>query len=171
MELNAQQYTASGISAANRRRLEQLHRGSKGPVTVREAAHILGIDATTTARLLAHWCSHGWIQRVRRGLYVLVPLGAAGRVGVVADPWIFIARAFAPCYIGGWSACEHLGPDRANLPRGCGHHLEAGAPTPRGDRRGPLPRSRRGAKATLRDPPCLAGADSGRCLGSLSYGH
>jgi len=40
-------------------------------------------------------------------LYVLVPLGAAGRVGVVADPWIFIARAFAPCYIGGWSACEH----------------------------------------------------------------
>ncbi len=107
MELDAQQYTASGISAANRRRLEQLHRGSKGPVTVREAAHILGIDATTTARLLAHWCAHGWIRRVRRGLYVLVPLGAAGRVGVVADPWIFIARAFAPCYIGGWSACEH----------------------------------------------------------------
>jgi len=107
MELDAQQYTTSGISAANRRRLEQLHRGSKGPVTVREAAHILGIDATTTARLLAHWCAHGWIQRARRGLYVLVPLGAAGRVGVVADPWIFIARAFAPCYIGGWSACEH----------------------------------------------------------------
>lgn len=36
-----------------------------------------------------------------------MPLGAEGRVGVVADSWILIARAFAPCYIGGWSACEH----------------------------------------------------------------
>lgn len=107
MELDAQQYTASGISAANRRRLERLHRGSRGTVTVRDAARILAIDATAAARLLAHWRAQGWIQRARRGLYVLVPLGAAGRVGVVADPWILIARAFAPCYIGGWSACEH----------------------------------------------------------------
>ena len=106
-ELDAPQYTASGISAANRRRLERLHRGSRGTVTVREAAKILGIESTATARLLAHWRAQGWIQRARRGLYVLVPLGAEGRVGVVADPWILIARAFAPCYIGGWSACEH----------------------------------------------------------------
>ena len=106
MKLDAQGYTA-GISASNRRRLEQLHRASHGTLTVAEAARILRIDATATARLLAHWCGQGWIQRLRRGLYVLVPLGAAGRVGVVADPWILTARAFAPCYIGGWSACEH----------------------------------------------------------------
>ena len=104
MKLDAQGYTA-GISALNRRRLEQLHRASHGTLTVAEAARILRIDATATARLLAHWCGQGWIQRLRRGLYVLVPLGAAGRVGVVADPWILTARAFAPCYIGGWSAC------------------------------------------------------------------
>ena len=107
MELRTQRYTTLGISAANRRRLEQLHRASRGILTVAEAARILAIDANTAARLLAHWRAQGWIQRVRRGLYVLVPLGAVGRVGVVADPWILIARAFAPCYIGGWSACEH----------------------------------------------------------------
>jgi predicted transcriptional regulator of viral defense system len=106
-ELNAQQYTASGISARNRRRLERLHRASRGTVTVPEAAKILGIESTAAARLLARWRAQGWIRRARRGLYVLVPLGAEGRVGVVADPWILIARAFAPCYIGGWSACEH----------------------------------------------------------------
>jgi len=107
MKLETQRYTTSGISAANRRRLEQLHRATRGTVTVVEAAKILGLDSTTAARLLAHWSSQGWIQRARRGLYVLVPLGAAGRVGVVADPWILIARAFSPGYIGGWSACEH----------------------------------------------------------------
>ena len=107
MELPASKYTASGISATNRQRLERLHRASRGTVTVQDAAKILEIDRTSAARLLAHWRAQGWIQHVRRGLYVLVPLGAAGRVGVVGDPWILIAHAFAPCYIGGWSACEH----------------------------------------------------------------
>jgi len=107
MKLETSQYTSSGISATNRRRLESLHRATRGTLTVQDAARILSIDATSAARLLAHWCAQGWIQRVRRGLYVLVPLGAAGRVGVVADPWILIARTFSPCYIGGWSACEH----------------------------------------------------------------
>lgn len=107
MELHTQQYTVSGISAANRRRLERLHRASHGTLTVQDTARVLGIDTTAAARLLSNWRAQGWIQRVRRGLYVLVPLGASGRVGVVADPWILIAQAFAPCYIGGWSACEH----------------------------------------------------------------
>lgn len=107
MDIHTLKYTASGISATNRRRLERLHAASRGTVTVREAGKILGIDDTAAARLLSHWQVQGWIQRARRGLYVLVPLGAAGRVGVIADPWILIGRAFAPCYIGGWSACEH----------------------------------------------------------------
>ena len=106
-KLNAQHYTVAGISAANRRRLEKLHRSSRGTVTVPEAAKILGVEPTAAARLLARWREQGWIRRARRGLYVLVPLGAEGGVGVVADPWILIARAFAPCYISGWSACEH----------------------------------------------------------------
>ncbi|HSW29425.1 MAG TPA: type IV toxin-antitoxin system AbiEi family antitoxin [Longimicrobiales bacterium] len=25
------------------------------------------------------------------------------------DPWVVAARLFAPCYVGGWSACEHWG--------------------------------------------------------------
>lgn len=102
-------YTASGISATSRDRLERLHRNTRGTVTVPEAAKILGLSDASAAPLLARWQSQGWLQRVRRGLYVLVPLGASGRVGVVADPWILMARAFAPCYIGGWSACEHWG--------------------------------------------------------------
>src|SRR5262249_299423 len=25
------------------------------------------------------------------------------------DPWIVAAKTFAPCYLGGWTACEHWG--------------------------------------------------------------
>lgn len=106
MELPTAQYTA-GISATNRARLERLHRSSRGLVTVAEAASVLKLSRFEAAHLLAHWNARGWVRRARRGLYVLVPMGAAGRVGVVADPWVLLAQVFAPCYIGGWSACEH----------------------------------------------------------------
>src|SRR2546428_13582229 len=94
MELGAQRHTA-GISAANRQRLEQLHRSSSGPLTVPEAARILGIDPTATARLLAHWRSHGWVQRVRRGLYrpPQVPATSIGVCSPNLAEWT-IARTF-----------------------------------------------------------------------------
>lgn len=102
------QYTA-GISALNRQRLDQIHRSARGPITVQEAAKILDLDRTSTAKLLAHWHAQGWLVRVRRGLYLPVPLGVRSPSSWVGDAWAVIARALAPCYIGGWSACEHWG--------------------------------------------------------------
>lgn len=107
-ELRNSEYTA-GISPLNRRRLSLIHRSARGPVTVAEAAKILELDPASTAKLLAHWHAQGWLLRVRRGLYVPVPLGVSSPSGWVEDPWGVIAKAFAPCYIGGWSACEQWG--------------------------------------------------------------
>ena len=38
-----------------------------------------------------------------------VPLGASSPSDWREDPWIVAMSTFAPCYIGGWSACEHWG--------------------------------------------------------------
>jgi predicted transcriptional regulator of viral defense system len=38
-----------------------------------------------------------------------VPLGAINPAERKEDPWIVAATVFKPCYIGGWSACEHWG--------------------------------------------------------------
>ena len=108
IELQSTEYTA-GISLLNRRRLSLIHRSARGPFTVGEAAKILDLDPTSTAKLLAHWHTQGWLLRIRRGLYLPVPLGVSSPSGWVADPWTVIARAFTQCYIGGWSACEHWG--------------------------------------------------------------
>lgn len=52
----------------------------------------------------------GWIRRVRRGLYLLLPLEArSDRATTVEDSWILARELFSPCYIGGWSAAEHWG--------------------------------------------------------------
>jgi predicted transcriptional regulator of viral defense system len=52
----------------------------------------------------------GWLRRVRRGLYLVLPLEANAELATtVEDPWVLADELFAPCYIGGWSAAEHWG--------------------------------------------------------------
>lgn len=96
----------AGISSRNRSHLEELHRLGSA-FTVAQAAELLAIDRARASRLLGYLARRGWLSRVRRGLYVAVPLDARQSGEWIEDPWIVADRVFAPCYIGGWSACEH----------------------------------------------------------------
>lgn len=96
-----------GIRGANRERLAELHRSFRGPFSVADAAWALDEEEDTARRLLGYLSRRGWLSRVRRGLYLAVPLDAAQAGEWVEDPWIVAARAFRPAYIGGWSAAEH----------------------------------------------------------------
>jgi predicted transcriptional regulator of viral defense system len=80
-----------------------------GPFTAAEASDIWGMNAARGRRLVAHFAAHGWLSRIRRDLYVTVPLEASAPSEWREDPWIVAARTFEPGYIGGWSACEHWG--------------------------------------------------------------
>jgi predicted transcriptional regulator of viral defense system len=70
---------------------------------------MLHLDPAPARRLVRYLAERGWLARARRGLYVTVPLDA-GRSGEwTEDPWLLAQKSFSPCYIGGWSACEHWG--------------------------------------------------------------
>lgn len=97
----------AGISESNRRQLAQLHRRTSGLVDVSEAAGVLGLDRLKAARLLAQLSTQGWARRLRRGLYLLVPLEATSSEDWIEEPWIIASRLFKPGYIAGWSACEY----------------------------------------------------------------
>jgi predicted transcriptional regulator of viral defense system len=98
---------SGGISQRNRALLEQLHRQTKGAFDAAEASGILGMGQEDASRLLVYLARRGWLSRVRRGLYVAVPLDARRSGEWVEDSWVVADRVFSPCYIGGWSACEH----------------------------------------------------------------
>jgi len=100
---------SGGISRANRELLAVLHRSFGAPFTVSEAAAALGAADDDARELLGYLSRRGWLARVRQGLYLAVPLDASTPGEWVEDPWIVAAKAFAPCYIGGWSAAEHWG--------------------------------------------------------------
>jgi predicted transcriptional regulator of viral defense system len=99
----------AGLGRIDRQRLSALLGGTKGTISVEDASKILSVSAVDAAKMLARWRKNGWLSRVRRGLYVPVPLESRTADISLEDPWIIADRLFAPCYIGGWSAAEHWG--------------------------------------------------------------
>ncbi len=100
---------AAGIAGPNRELVDRLHRVAVGPFTIDQASQMLGIEGAHARRLLRYLHGRGWLSRVKRGLYVIVPLGATTPSDWREDTWVVAVTAFSPCYIAGWSACEHWG--------------------------------------------------------------
>lgn len=101
--------TLSGIGKLDRQRLAEIIRGTKGSISVAEAANILNLSFPKVAKMLSRWAKKGWLSRIRRGIYIPIPLESRTADTVLEDPWIIAERLFAPCYIGGWSAAEYWG--------------------------------------------------------------
>lgn len=99
----------SGIEKETREELSEILRRSKATISVREAASILKKPALEVAQLLARLAKQGWLVRIRRGLYMPVPLESKTPANVIGDPQVIAMRVFEPCYIGGWSAAEYWG--------------------------------------------------------------
>lgn len=59
--------------------------------------------------MLSRLVRRGWLSRVRRGLYLILPLEAGREGTAIEDPWVLAREIYAPCYIGGWTAAEHWG--------------------------------------------------------------
>jgi len=97
----------SGISEKNRKLLDNLNRTQKGPFSAKEAMKVLEMYRKDAGILLSYFVRRGWLSRVRRGLYITVPLGTVNPQELKENPWIVANHIFAPCYIGGWSAAEY----------------------------------------------------------------
>ena len=91
--------------------LAALTRASPGSlVTSDVAASVWGVNRAAATRRLAALAQTGWLRRIKRGTYEILPIDAASSgIGSFEDPWILASRVFQPCYIGGWSAAEHWG--------------------------------------------------------------
>jgi len=61
------------------------------------------------ARKLAHWAEKGWLRRVRRGLYIPVPVEAEHPESWSQDAMVVAAAVWSPCYFSGWTAAAQWG--------------------------------------------------------------
>jgi predicted transcriptional regulator of viral defense system len=81
--------------------------GRRRFISPEDAAAELGVDASVAARKLAHWAEQGWLRRVRRGLYIAVPVEAEHPAGWSQDAMLVANAVWSPCYFTGWTAAGH----------------------------------------------------------------
>jgi predicted transcriptional regulator of viral defense system len=95
----------AGISGTGRSELARVLAGGRRFVTPADASATLQIDAETAAKRLSRWAQYGWLRRVRRGLYIGVPVEAANPQSWSEDPLVVAAEVW-PCYFTGWTAAN-----------------------------------------------------------------
>ena len=98
-----------GITGKNRELLNLLYKEAKIPFNTEFAANILNLNKKRTKDLINLWVKRNWLVRIKKGLYMSVPLGGMRPDAVKEDPWVVANVVFSPCYIGGWSAGEYWG--------------------------------------------------------------
>ena len=97
----------SGLGTVSRERLSKIFRVSKDIITVGLVSKELSISQVEAGKLLSDWARHGWLYRIKRGIYIPVPIESSDGEPAIEDPWIIANALFIPCYIGGWSAAEY----------------------------------------------------------------
>ena len=101
--------SGAGISRIGRGELGQIIARGKRLVEVHDVVDALGVDRVTAAKKLARWTEQGWLRRVRRGLYIPVPLDAENPSAWSEDPLVLADAVWSPCYFTGWTAANHWG--------------------------------------------------------------
>lgn len=100
----------SGISATGRSELARVLQKAGRFVSTDDVVATLELDDRRfAAQKLARWAHEGWLRRVRRGLYIPVPVDAQSP-GTWTEPGMALATAvWSPCYFTGWTAANHWG--------------------------------------------------------------
>jgi predicted transcriptional regulator of viral defense system len=98
---------AAGISGRGRAELAAVLGSGRRFVTPTDVVRALNVDADTAAKKLARWAEDGWVRRVRRGLYIGVPVDAANPSAWSEDALVVAAEVWGPCYFTGWTAAHH----------------------------------------------------------------
>lgn len=96
-----------GLGKKSREQLSLVLREMRGVITVKFVSETLNLSVEDAAKHLSKWCKHGWVSRLKRGVYIPVPLESGTAEVAIEDPWVVATQLFSLCYIGGWSAAEH----------------------------------------------------------------
>jgi predicted transcriptional regulator of viral defense system len=98
---------SGGISGRGRAELAQVLGARSRFIKPSDVAETLNIDADAAAKKLARWAEAGWVRRVRRGLYIGVPVYVTNPAAWSEDALLVAAEVWSPCYFTGWTAAQH----------------------------------------------------------------
>lgn len=97
----------AGMSADERKVLRSFVSSQKATIGVDDVINLRPISRAAANQVLARLQRKGWLMRVKRGRYTVVPLASSTPEPALEDVWPVASELFAPCFISGWSAAEH----------------------------------------------------------------
>jgi len=97
----------TGLSRKERLILDAMVGVGKQIVRMEDLTDLVGQNATNPNLILSRLTKKGWLQRLKAGIYRIVPLGSDSANPIPEDAWLIASEIFSPCYIGGWTAAEH----------------------------------------------------------------
>lgn len=80
---------------------------AKGIITPSIVSKALNLPLQESGRILSRWHTHGWIKRIKHGVYIPIAVDDMTGDSTIEDPWILVDRLYTPGYIGGFSAVKH----------------------------------------------------------------
>ncbi|HEY4320920.1 MAG TPA: type IV toxin-antitoxin system AbiEi family antitoxin domain-containing protein [Gemmatimonadales bacterium] len=96
-----------GLGAVERQTISGLAALERPTATADDLIRRFGISRQRANLALSRLARKGWLRRLRRGTYAVIPLSAESSEVVADDPKATAMELFAPCYISGWTAAEH----------------------------------------------------------------
>ena len=107
MHLNYNNLQQAGIGQTERQIIDMIMH--QGKLTIQSAdLEKEGIYTRQSANLmLSRLYRKGWLQRLKAGVYKVVPLGSDTANPIPEDPWAIAMELFSNSYISGWTAAEH----------------------------------------------------------------
>lgn len=88
-------------------KLYQLLKTSGELISVDSAVKAWDVTREQARWFLYSFCKQGWLSRIKQGYYVPVDLSSNLKDPPLEHQWAIATQLWSPCYIGGWTACEH----------------------------------------------------------------
>lgn len=106
----------SGISENYKNWIDVLYEKKElQPFDVKTAFNVIQKKLDDTISLdqvrkkISYLTKKGWISRIKKNTYVIVPLGISERKGYTPNSWVMANSIYTPCYIGGWTSANYWG--------------------------------------------------------------
>jgi predicted transcriptional regulator of viral defense system len=96
-----------GLGKTERAVMSALASIERPTVSADDVVRRVGGTGRSAHLVLSRLARKGWLTRLRRGVYTLVPLSSRSGRAVVEDPLATAMELFAPCYVSGWTAAQH----------------------------------------------------------------
>jgi predicted transcriptional regulator of viral defense system len=89
--------------------IQELSKAKTPVFTTSEALQILNINPRRVNKILYDLVRKGWLKRIEKGKYILIPLSVDSSEPYTEDQFIIASKLIAPYYIGFWSMLHYYG--------------------------------------------------------------